>query len=365
MKKNRVSRIRRKFIKRSDNTSESSAETVEEPLLNFEEVLKQSVTPHLLLGNGFSMAYDPKRFSFTTLLESAVTSGVMKEDCEIYKIFKKLATADFERVMRSLEDAEGIVEVYAGDPILRKKLKNDGSTLKEHLVKIVTNNHPEKSTSLTVAEKTACVNFLKKFNKIYTLNYDLLLYWATMQDQAENFTDGFGNTEDSLHEGYVVYKNSGSQAMNVHYLHGALHYFDAGDEIIKKTYVNTDICLIDQITESLSKNIYPVFISEGTSEQKKTKILHSAYLNHCYKSLRSIGGDIVIFGTTLKENDKHILDALLESKAKNIYLGVSRSSAADHIKYAIEVHNKNSDQKHQKNLYLYDYRTVNVWGKTL
>ncbi len=350
--------------KRPIETSKSSTNFNEDVLLNFNEVLEQASKPHLLLGNGFSMAYDHERFSFTTLLESAVAKGIMKADDKLYRIFGKLATADFERVMRSLEDAKGIIEIYEGDPALRKKLVDDGSVLKEHLVKIVTNNHPEKSTSLTVEEKTTCVNFLKNFNKIYTLNYDLLLYWATMQDtEVENFTDGFGNTEDSIHEGYVVYKNSGSQAMNVHYLHGALHYFDAGDEIIKKTYVNTDICLIDQITESLNKNIYPVFISEGTSEQKKTKILHSAYLNHCYKSLRSIGGDIVIFGTTLKENDKHILDALLESKVKNIYLGVSKSSAADHIKHAMEVHNQNPDQKHQKNLYLYDYKTVNVWGR--
>lgn len=332
-------------------------------LLTFEEVLKQTRTPHVLLGNGFSMAYDPKRFSFTTLLESAARDGIIDKKSELYKVFQKLATADFETVMRAMENSKDIIEVYGGDIALQKKISQDSDNLKEYLLKIITNNHPEKSTSLSDEEKEACASFLKRFNRIYSLNYDLLLYWASMKDKSESFSDGFGNTEDSIHEGYVVYKNSGAHQMNVHYLHGALHYFDAGDEIIKKTYANTDINLIDQVRESLKNNIYPIFISEGTSEQKKTKILHSAYLNHCYKSLRAIGGDLVIFGASLKDNDKHILDAILESPLKRIYLGVAKESAGDRIRAAVEAHNKKSDAKHQKEFYLYDYRTVNIWGR--
>jgi hypothetical protein len=341
----------------------NSLKDIEMSLLTFDEVLKQANKPHLLLGNGFSVAYNPKRFSFTTLLESATKEGILDEKSELYEVFKKLETADFESVMRSLENSDKVLEVYKGDKGLRKKIVGDSLALKEYLVRVITNNHPEKSTSLSVEEKISCINFLKKFNRIYTLNYDLLLYWASMQEQSEKFSDGFGNTEDSVHEGYVVYKNSGVSQPNVYYLHGALHYFDAGDEIIKKTYTNTDINLIDQIRDSLNKNIYPIFISEGNSEQKKTKILHSAYLNHCYKSLRSIGNDIVIFGASLKENDLHILNAILESPVKRIYLGVSKESNAENIKIAIEEYNKKSDSKHKKELFLYDYKTVNVWGR--
>lgn len=184
-----------------------------------------------------------------------------------------------------------------------------------------------------------------------------------MQDQSPSFADGFGNTEDSESEGYVVYKNSSAYSMNVHYLHGTMHYFDNGDEIIKKTYNNTEINLIDQVRESLSRNIYPIFISEGNSEQKKTKIIHNAYLNHCYKSFRSIKGDLVVFGASLKENDKHVLDAMLESQVKRIYYGVSKAEYADHVVAAIELYNSKVAEKYKKQLFLYDYRTVNVWGR--
>jgi len=336
---------------------------VRDSLLTFDQVLQQAKKPHLLLGNGFSVSYDPKRFSFTTLLESATKDGIINKSSELYKVFQKLETADFESVMRALENSKNIIDVYDADRELIDKLSNDSASLKEYLVKIITNNHPEKSTNISLDEKAACLIFLKYFDRIYTLNYDLLLYWASMEDVSGEFIDGFGNTEHSIHEGYVVYKNSGAQGIKVHYLHGSLHYFDAGDEIIKKTYNNTDTCLIDQVRESLSKNIYPIFISEGSSDQKKTKILHNAYLNHCYRSFRLIKGDLVIFGASLKEPDQHILDAILENGIKNIYFGVTEASSAERIKTAIEKHNLKSDTNHQKQLHLYDYRTVKVWGK--
>jgi hypothetical protein len=186
-----------------------------------------------------------------------------------------------------------------------------------------------------------------------------------MLDESMTFTDGFGNTEDSLLEGYVVYRDKDS--FRVHYLHGGLHLFDAGSEIIKKTYSNTGINLVIQIKENLDRKIYPIFISEGTSHQKKTKIIHNSYLNHCFKSLRRIGGDLVILGTLLKNNDAHILEAILESKIKNIYLGVSEKTAdsndVKNIQTQIDQYNFEKTEVKKKHLYLYDYRTVDIWGE--
>jgi len=334
-------------------------------LLTFQQVLEQTDKPHVLLGNGFSMSYDSARFSFTTLLESAVEKGVIERDSYIYKVFQKLETADFESVMRALKDAEQILEVYEGDEEKRQQMRADSEALKGYLVQIVTNNHPEKSTSLLEEEKAACLDFLSNFDKIYTLNYDLLLYWSTMQDQSAT-SDGFSNTESSVNEGYVVYSNS-RMPMRVYYLHGALHYFDADSEIIKKTYNNTDVPLVEQVRESLDEGKYPIFVSEGTSEQKITKILHSAYLNHCYKSLKTVGSakksGLVIFGASLKENDNHILEAILQSKLINIYLGVSDAAAGAYLSERIDSFNRTVEEAKKKKLYLYDYQTVNVWGR--
>lgn len=336
-----------------------------EELLTFKDVAVATSNPHLLLGNGFSIAYDPMRFSFTTLLESAVVQGIIAEDSYVYRVFQRLETADFESVMKILEESEKVVEVYEGDEDLRNLILGDIDSLKDYLVRIITNNHPEKSTDITELEKRSCIEFLSKFKNIYTLNYDLLLYWSTVIDESLGFTDGFGDNEESLSEGYVVYKNMGS--FRVHYLHGGLHIFDAGSDIIKKTYSNTGINLVVQIRENLDRKIYPIFISEGSSAQKKTKIMHNSYLNHCFKSLRSISGDLVVLGTLLKKNDEHILHAIIESKVKNIYLGVSDATKDSvdvrNVIAKIEEFNVGKTEPKKKHLFLYDYKTVNVWGR--
>ncbi|ECO7371179.1 DUF4917 domain-containing protein, partial [Campylobacter coli] len=54
---------------------------MEDQLLIYDEVLRQTdERRHLLLGNGFSMAYDKNRFSFTSLLQSAIDKDIIKEN---------------------------------------------------------------------------------------------------------------------------------------------------------------------------------------------------------------------------------------------------------------------------------------------
>ncbi|EAI8440264.1 DUF4917 family protein, partial [Campylobacter jejuni] len=237
---------------------------------------------------------------------------------------------------------------------------------KQFLVDIVTNNHPEKITEIPDNKFDSTIEFIKSYDKIYSLNYDLLLYWATeklrekinnkiIQDKTE-FIDGFHNSDNGND---VVFDNN-SHGNTCFYLHGALHIFDSGDEIIKKTYSRTGRPLKEQITEELNSNRYPVFVSEGTSEQKKTKIIHNAYLNHCYKSLSSIGGNLIVFGTMLKSNDEHIQDAILKSRVTNIYFGVSSLEKGQKDLNSF-IEKNNNLEKNRKQIFFYDYRTVRIW----
>ena len=79
-----------------------------------------------------------------------------------------------------------------------------------------------------------------------------------------------------------------AHGQNVHYLHGALHLFDAGYQLQKYTWVNTGKALVDQANEALKKNLFPVFVAEGSSRSKLTKIQHSAYLHHNFKSFAGV-----------------------------------------------------------------------------
>ncbi|EAH7993276.1 DUF4917 family protein, partial [Campylobacter jejuni] len=189
------------------------------------------------------------------------------------------------------------------------------------------------------------------------LNYDLLLYWVIhkIMQNRKDFKDGFGGNDGE----YVVFDES-KKDITCFYLHGALHIFDNGNKIIKKTYSRTKKPLKEQITEELNNNRYPVFVSEGTSEQKKAKIIHNAYLNHCYKSLSYIDGDLIVFGTMLKSNDEHIQDAILKSKVKNIYFGASSlEKGKNDLNSFIE--KNNNLEKNKKQIFFYDYKSVKIW----
>ena len=86
-----------------------------------------------------------------------------------------------------------------------------------------------------------------------------------MQDDVDELDllpdDGFRHPEADPNLPYVSWQQS--QSATVHYLHGALHLFDQGTEIIKYTWSKTDKAIVDQIREALDENKYPLFCCGG------------------------------------------------------------------------------------------------------
>lgn len=267
----------------------------------------------LLLGNGFSIAYNKDRFSFTSLLQRAVEKNVIKENEEIYQVFEKIDTKDFELIIKILEDSSKVLSIYDNQNSHIQKISHDSIQLKKFLVDVITNNHPEKSTVISDNAYKNTMDFLKDYGVIYTLNYDLLLYWTLMKHkdnpEYEKYTDGF--TRDSEEEEECHFRTRDSDK-KIHYLHGCLCFFDNHTTINKKIY-KEEQPLKEQILQSLENNFYPIFVSEGNSNQKLTKILHNIYLNSCYRSLQSKGKLLIIYGTYLKQNDTHIQDAIIKN----------------------------------------------------
>jgi hypothetical protein len=240
----------------------------------------------------------------------------------------------------------------------KPEIEKDISDLKKHLVDIITNNHPDSIKDIEDNEFSNSTNFISFYEKIYTLNYDLLLYWSCqkLKDSTSQgklkINDGFIGNDNEEH---VHFSNEKHTDQTIFYLHGGLHIYDKKSEIIKVTYSRTGETLKNQTLENLKQNIYPVFISEGNSENKKAKIIHNAYLNHCYKSLANSGSKnshLVIFGTHLKTHDDHIRDIILKGKFENIYIGLSS------VKQKSLFSNfENSGKK----IFYYDYTTATVW----
>jgi hypothetical protein len=135
--------------------------------------------------------------------------------------------------------------------------------------------------------------------------------------------DGFRKPADDPSADYVSWDPDNSKTQSVRYLHGALHLYDTGAAMKKFTWINSQIPLIEQVRDALQREFYPVFVSEGTSEEKVERIRHNDYLCKMYRSFTEIQGDLVVFGHSLDQSDDHIFTDRIGRHGKTSRLYVS------------------------------------------
>lgn len=337
-------------------------------MLKFEQAIddaRKYNKRHALLGNGFSISCRPGIFVYGKLFERADFSK-LSESARL--AFDALGTQDFEKVIKVLRDASSVLAAYNGvDSDLIEQLRMDADGLREVLVQAIASSHPDWPGEIEDEEYSNCRAFLSNFNNVYTLNYDLLLYWAVMHDDYEvkmEADDGFRKPENDFDSEYVVWESGTSRKQNIWYLHGALHVFDAGVEIQKYTWVNTGQRLIEQIRDALERNYFPLFVAEGTSDEKLNKIMHSEYLAKGKRSFSSIQGALFIHGHSLAANDEHILKAIEKGKIEHLYVGLHGDENSPNnkvIKQRAALMSQNRTFKRTLNFSFYDSDSARVW----
>ncbi len=156
-------------------------------ILTFQKALhKAEAKKYLLLGNGFSIALKPDIFTYGSLYENADFSDVPYAR----QIFEALGTRDFEAVIRLLIGISKVIAIYNNsDPAIANKIRQDANKIKTILVNTIAERHPDRPHSVTDEQYAACRAFLSNFSHIFTLNYDVLLYWALMQDDVDTLND--------------------------------------------------------------------------------------------------------------------------------------------------------------------------------
>ncbi|MES2476148.1 MAG: DUF4917 family protein [Verrucomicrobiota bacterium] len=302
-------------------------------MLSYEEVLDRSEgLRHVLLGNGFSIACKPELFRYDKLFDQADFT----EATRAYQAFRKLGTTNFEAVIRALRDFAVLAELYAADdPKAKQRAEKDADKLREILVSAVADCHPNLPFDVEPDAYRCCREFLRPYKSINTLNYDLLMYWALMQDELGDeeipCDDGFRKPAEDADADYVTWDPDNSNTQSVRYLHGALHLYDTGMEMRKFTWINTGIPLVGQIRAALQQNYYPVFVSEGTSAEKITRIRHNDYLCKMYRGFTQIGGSLVVFGHSLDECDDHIFSDRIgrHGKTSKLFVSIYGDPASD------------------------------------
>lgn len=324
---------------------------------------------HLLLGNGFSVAYDANIFSYNALHEFVKNL----EDKDLSKILKVIETRNFEVVMQYLDSFAALLEAFGGEPKLKKRVEAASAKLKKSLLDAVKAMHPEHVFKVPEDRSKACAAFLQHFLNtrgcIYSTNYDLLLYWVLMRNSELQHVDGCGRElendtgeymapEDQEWSELIWGKNRRRQ--NVFYLHGALPFFDSGVAVVKEEY-DVYNYLLQNISARMEKGEYPIFVTAGDGQQKLSHITHNQYLTYCFDSFCQAEGSLVTFGFSFGPNDEHIIDAINKAakrkapdKLWSIYIGVYSAEDKKRIEQI--------EGKFRCKVHVFDAKTAKVWG---
>jgi hypothetical protein len=287
--------------------------------ISFEDALKQAESSHnrptLLLGNGFGIAYDANIFSYKALFRSVDWSKAER----VQRVFESLKTWDFELAIRNIEIAATIADIYQWGYEASSTLRDDADFLKDALLRAIQETHPAHIFEVDSGRMKTTAGFLRNFGRIFSLNYDLLLYWTLVQSGtglSDLFKDGFRYSENVLE--WTDFPNQ-----RVLYLHGALHLFQENGRLEKIKYQSiAGGRLIQQIAERVSNGHAPLFVCEGTNQQKLVHIQSSKYLRYCFRALQSATGVLFIYGHSLGDPDQHILDAISGSQIKEVFISL-------------------------------------------
>ncbi|MEP7351092.1 MAG: DUF4917 family protein [Sphingorhabdus sp.] len=367
------------------------------PVISFQEALHKTegLKRHLLLGNGFSIALFPNRFRYGSLLQQAFDDGLFENYPELFEAFNILETTDFEIVLEALIRMTKLLHLYVGDPDPKQKMLDHVERLKEALVTAIAGSHPARLSEISEEQFESCRNFLHNFSgkdlprvgNIYTLNYDLLLYWTILHNPEPDFStgekiepedsellihdDGFRNPDDDPDAPYVTWDiDGGSNSQNIHFLHGGLHLFDAAHELQKYCWERAGgVPLMDQIKQALDEERYPMFVSEGDSDSKLEKIMHSGYLSRSFKSLagvcqtNSANSTLFLYGHSLADSDNHILSLIEEGKIRSVFISIFGNENDEWNKALVERAKLLPAKRdnYPLTVHLYDAASATVW----
>ena len=322
-------------------------------ILSFEEAIRVSGTNvrSVLLGNGFSIAQAGGQFSYKSLLDF---SG-LPEDDPIRNVFNVLETFDFEKVMEALEDASHIEAAYE-DKDRAKRFRDDAARVREALITAVHTVHPGVRFDIPQAQRDACAAFLRRFEAVFTLNYDLLLYWVILHGAQDKFTDGFGHGDTV--DGFRTF-DLGAPC-STYYLHGALHLFLSAKLDTQKRILTKNTIIEDIAATIRQRTQLPLFVAEGTATQKIARIRSIPYLTYCYEQLSDVRGSLFIFGHAASDNDAHLYDAICCSGVEMVFVFVHKPD--ENLDTMREQLAKYTARREDIEWLYVDAATAKVWG---
>lgn len=87
---------------------------------------------------------------------------------------------------------------------LAARLLEDAERVKAVLANTLARNHPDNVGEIELEEYAHARCFLLNFGHIFTVNYDLLLYWALMQEVEPEIKSDDGFRQDHVRRRWAI-----------------------------------------------------------------------------------------------------------------------------------------------------------------
>jgi Domain of unknown function (DUF4917) len=313
-------------------------------LLGWSEVRGRHRWQTLLLGNGLSINVWP-RFAYRNLFEHAERTGLSKTDRALFG-----DTPNFELVLGDLLTAIRVNEIVGLETAALYERYRSIQVALGYAVRAVHVKRDDVPQSTRAAIRAE----LERFEWIFTTSYDLLLYWAIaspghFRPFKDHFRFGrrleFDPTRARVLAGEIP----------VYFVHGALHLVVSGDGVTWKLKQTAIRSLLDQFGLPIAgdEQARPLLVTEGSARDKLQAIEANSYLSHALDRLRKNDRPLVVFGSSLSEQDRHIAEALNEFPSRPVAISMIPGPRRELATAQLEIYGR----LRAENLLFYDAST--------
>ena len=287
--------------------------------------------------NYFTLNYDP--FLYLLLMKFKKSYDVQEPQSMAFQNSFNFQSADWNNEKQDIYDfiknakENGTLTISTGvdeTPPIRLDKVNKSQFLSS--IEIHCHQHNSKWTKKDIA--AVCDQLLKE---------------EKSEAMLEKNEDGF--CKDRRRRNLTLFQDNLHK--NVFFLHGCFHIYQ-NKQFIRKITQTQNKAFLRHLEEAIQsedheKEIICVLTSD--SESKKEQIDNNKYLKNCFEHLKKLSGHIVIFGSSLDGNDKHIFQAINESEIEKIYISSSRRQKEENW-------NKAKGFFPGKEVVLFDYKTI-------
>ena len=331
--------------------------------------------PNILLGNGFNICLGIKT-SYKSLFESLITYDHIKRVMNLYEgLEEKIKQNNFnleayQNELEEMADRSTVITEFYRIILKRCRTKYKHKEVISFLLsfkKFFTTNYDPLLYRFLLQSSKSDINNDVFYRDLVTIHsgsisnitisndiplkaitqkqvYDIALqifkdkkihqdkkreeyYGALRKIRGEpemKINDGFvisqpNEEEKETKKKYKAWDFNGQQEQNIYYLHGAMHIYKENNQIRKMILKKSHHDKIF-INEILDVTAVPSCVFEKKHQDKLIKIKKNQYLKFCLDSLKKATESLFIIGWSCKENDRHLIDVINESRLEKLYV---------------------------------------------